>query len=231
MGVDVVTIAQQGAAGEGLGTHTASQTTTHLTICTSGTRPSSPFEGQLIYETDTNLFKFWDGALWKDLVPATPAATNALICLVERRTTAQPIASGVRSTILFNQIHQDNENIFNNVTGEFTLVTGKYGVDLSVAYQSLVVNPGAWVEVVSGTVLPGSAVAGVYHHGGGSGGGGASEAAVLGCSGGFRVTSATAKFRARTSHEDGASRDISGYSYASPLPDAAVTSLTIYRYA
>ena len=38
--------------------------TTGTIICTSTTRPASPFEGQRIYETDTNREFIWDGANW-----------------------------------------------------------------------------------------------------------------------------------------------------------------------
>lgn len=38
--------------------------TTGTVICTSSTRPASPFEGQRIYETDTNKEWVYDGAAW-----------------------------------------------------------------------------------------------------------------------------------------------------------------------
>jgi hypothetical protein len=33
-------------------------------VCTSTTRPASPFEGQAIYETDTDLMFIYNGAIW-----------------------------------------------------------------------------------------------------------------------------------------------------------------------
>ena len=38
--------------------------TTGTIICTSSTRPSAPFEGQEIYETDTDLEQRWTGSAW-----------------------------------------------------------------------------------------------------------------------------------------------------------------------
>jgi len=34
-------------------------------VCTSSTRPSGAFVGQLIYETNTDMVMIWDGAAWK----------------------------------------------------------------------------------------------------------------------------------------------------------------------
>jgi hypothetical protein len=34
-------------------------------VCTSSTRPASPFEGQAIYETDTDLSLVWNGSAWR----------------------------------------------------------------------------------------------------------------------------------------------------------------------
>jgi len=39
-----------------------------FTICTSGARPASPFQGQTIYETDTGFVYFYNGAAWKKWV-------------------------------------------------------------------------------------------------------------------------------------------------------------------
>jgi hypothetical protein len=43
-------------------------------VCTSSTRPASPYVGQCIYETDTLLAKVWTGSAWEDY-PAGKANT------------------------------------------------------------------------------------------------------------------------------------------------------------
>ena len=40
-------------------------------VCTSTTRPASPFEGQTIYETDTDRLATWDGSAWVAYVRQT----------------------------------------------------------------------------------------------------------------------------------------------------------------
>lgn len=40
-------------------------------VCTSSTRPASPFEGQTIYETDTDRLATWDGSAWISYVRQT----------------------------------------------------------------------------------------------------------------------------------------------------------------
>ena len=53
-------------------------------VCTSTTRPSNPFEGQMIYETNTDYMYVWSGTAWVLLPPTasptftgTPAAPTA----------------------------------------------------------------------------------------------------------------------------------------------------------
>lgn len=41
-----------------------------VTVCTSATRPGSPFEGQAIFETDTSLAYVYDGSSWNAIAAA-----------------------------------------------------------------------------------------------------------------------------------------------------------------
>lgn len=38
-------------------------------VCTSTTRPTVPYEGQMIYETDTNMVLIYDGTYWISMMP------------------------------------------------------------------------------------------------------------------------------------------------------------------
>jgi len=46
-------------------------------VCTSTTRPSGPYEGQMIYETDTDMIAVWNGTAWRYISATTP--TNGTV--------------------------------------------------------------------------------------------------------------------------------------------------------
>jgi hypothetical protein len=47
----------------------------NLIVCSSTTRPATPFDGQTIYETDTNKFLSYDGASWIAVVTVADTGT------------------------------------------------------------------------------------------------------------------------------------------------------------
>jgi hypothetical protein len=47
-------------------------------VCTSTTRPASPYEGQTVYLTDTDLLQIWTGAEWRTIAAAT-ASSGAVL--------------------------------------------------------------------------------------------------------------------------------------------------------
>lgn len=59
-------------------------------VCTSSTRPASPFEGQYIYETDTNRTLVYDGGAW---VMTIDADTPPGLELVKVQTIGTTVAS------------------------------------------------------------------------------------------------------------------------------------------
>lgn len=48
-------------------------------VCTSSTRPASPFEGQMIYETDTDLTYIWGGSAWQQVAGGTAVGNSGLV--------------------------------------------------------------------------------------------------------------------------------------------------------
>ena len=56
-------------------------------VCTSSTRPASPFEGQMIYETDTDVLAIWNGSAWRYVAATTPT-NGTVLQVVEGSVTA-----------------------------------------------------------------------------------------------------------------------------------------------
>jgi hypothetical protein len=50
-----------------------------MTICTSTTRPSSPWDGQSIHETDTDNSFVWNGTAWKTAGGGGSGAGGAIL--------------------------------------------------------------------------------------------------------------------------------------------------------
>lgn len=53
-------------------------------VCTSTTRPTAPYEGQMIYETDTDMVAIWNGSAWRYISATTP--TNGTVLQVVSNT-------------------------------------------------------------------------------------------------------------------------------------------------
>ncbi len=68
-------------------------------ICTSSTRPTSPYEGQTIYETDTNRFLHWTGTSW-ELVGA-PVESPTFTGTVTIPTLSVTNTSSMSNTLSF----------------------------------------------------------------------------------------------------------------------------------
>jgi hypothetical protein len=62
-------------------------------VCTSTNRPASPFEGQVIYETDTDLVRAWNGSSWVTIGPTTVPADAITAINTSLVTTNQTTGS------------------------------------------------------------------------------------------------------------------------------------------
>jgi len=105
-------------------------------ICTSTTRPSSPFIGQMIFETDTNFIRIWS------LLPLVyPTATWHLIPFILPvcrliQTQPQNLSPG-NNAMIWNQVIEDNNNF---ITGDPTAIFlkdgGLYHIDCAVQWST-----------------------------------------------------------------------------------------------
>lgn len=79
-------------------------------VCTSTTRPTAPYTGQIIFETDTFKMQFWTGSAWQGAVSApagtvnpyagSTAPTGWLLCAGQAvsRTTYADLFSAISTT-------------------------------------------------------------------------------------------------------------------------------------
>lgn len=115
------------------------------TVCTSGTRPTAPYQGQAIYETDTGKFLVSNGTIplsgsWVDPIANSLAATNVSIggsggaATFAGRILSQRSTS--TSTILDGQVTGDSVSRFNlNQSGKMEWGSGSTTRDTNL-YRS-----------------------------------------------------------------------------------------------
>lgn len=69
-------------------------------VCTSSTRPTTPFEGQMIYETDTDVLAIWNGTAWRIMGASTP--TNGTVLQVVSTTKVDTFS--MTSTVTYTDV-------------------------------------------------------------------------------------------------------------------------------
>ena len=60
-------------------------------VCTSSTRPASPYEGQMIYTTDLDTLEIWNDTAWRIMGAATP--TNGTVLQIISGSTSTPVSN------------------------------------------------------------------------------------------------------------------------------------------
>lgn len=132
---------------------TASDVNTYLMkqsviVCTSGTRPSSPVEGMMIVETDTDRVLVYDGSAWQRLAYYSATGRTALRL---RRVANQSIATATTTDITWDTEDADSDTLFTapgtTITGTSTAGTGFWIASAFVTWAS---DPGTstalWME-------------------------------------------------------------------------------------
>ena len=57
-------------------------------VCTSSTRPATPYEGQMIYETDTDLSYIYGNSAWQQIAGSTAVGNSGLVYVTSATYTA-----------------------------------------------------------------------------------------------------------------------------------------------
>ncbi len=65
-------------------------------VCTSSTRPTAPYEGQMIYETDTDMVAIWNGTAWRYISATTP--TNGTVLQIVESANDTTLRSSTTTT-------------------------------------------------------------------------------------------------------------------------------------
>ena len=52
-------------------------------VCTSSTRPATPYEGQMIYETDTDLSYIYGNSAWQQIAGSTAVGNSGLVYVTQ----------------------------------------------------------------------------------------------------------------------------------------------------
>jgi len=60
-------------------------------VCTSTTRPTAPYEGQHIYETDTDLTYIWGGSAWQQVSGGTAVGNSGLVYVTSTTFTGSTV--------------------------------------------------------------------------------------------------------------------------------------------
>ena len=87
-------------------------------VCTSTTRPASPYNGQVIYETDTGKTQVWNGSGWVMLTNSTAPPGLELI-----NTTTISAQSTITIDSCFTSTYAHyliNYNLTTSLTGQYT---------------------------------------------------------------------------------------------------------------
>jgi len=81
-------------------------------VTTSSNRPATPFEGQMIYETDTDLTYIYGGSAWQQVSGGTAVGNSGLVYI-----TSATIGSGVSTVPVANAFSTTYDNYLVQVIG------------------------------------------------------------------------------------------------------------------
>lgn len=113
-------------------------------VCTSSTRPASPYDGQVIYETDTDKTLVWNGSAWVYL--STSTANPVGLELI----TTQTIGTTVSSVTVSNCFSSTYDNYKITITGGTTTAEMQLNMTLGSSTASYY-SAGNYVDFSTGS--------------------------------------------------------------------------------
>lgn len=122
-------------------------------VCTSSSRPASPYEGQMIYETDTDKVLVWNGSAW---YPNWNTAWGIQAQVVNSSSSSTSISG--TTTLLTAPSFTAVANRQYLITSSWTMYGGTAGqvLDFDIRNGGTVLNRSYWYMAVSGTQMSGS---------------------------------------------------------------------------
>lgn len=95
-----------------------------IVVCTSGTRPSSPPEGMMIYETDTDKYLGFDGSNWQEIFLLNPPRAEV------SRSSTQSIPNETQTTMIWQTSSYNVRNMWSSGVNpsRLTVPTGMGGL-------------------------------------------------------------------------------------------------------
>lgn len=116
----------------GLSNYLPSSRLSQAGVCTSSTRPASPYDGQVIYETDTDRTLVWNGSAWVFL--STGTSNNLGLELVSTCTVTS--VGGTSATSSNGVITFGSANTSVTVSNAFSSTYDNYKIIISNATSS-----------------------------------------------------------------------------------------------
>jgi hypothetical protein len=88
-------------------------------VCTSTTRPGGPYEGQMIYETDTDLTYIWGGSAWQQVSGGTAVGNSGWVYITSGSfTTASEFTLDSKFTADYDIYELKVEHLDSATAGE-----------------------------------------------------------------------------------------------------------------
>ena len=73
-------------------------------VCLSSSRPTAPYKGQMVYETDTDMLAIWNGTAWRYVAATTPTNGTVLQVVTNQPAFADQQVTSTSETMFINTL-------------------------------------------------------------------------------------------------------------------------------